>query len=387
MELLQELFVTAFVAVVCSFLIAKIVSIAMAGGDSSNASQLSKSQNDDQKITGDDGDERVMEDLRYFEKLKVEGYTSEKRVEFVQEGAQKVDGFVGGSIEAAEVEKSVNRDEVIETECRELVTISVEEGLKEEDKSSEDMLGKCEGEFQVNRHVGVELADGKGAIDEKQRGVDDNLLKENIEIESVGIESSVKKDAVEESEEIRVVGSETIEKGEEKKIEIDSDDDDWEGIERSELDHVFAKAVNLVESADKDGGSRSIGSDVQMELYGLHKVATEGPCREQPPLPLKVAARAKWNAWQRLGNMNPEVAMEQYVALVSDKVPGWMEGKSADDDKPGSSAAANPGAVASDLSTTSSHHQNITEERNPEVMLGIEKNDYIGPNVEDKVKE
>lgn len=25
--------------------------------------------------------------------------------------------------------------------------------------------------------------------------------------------------------------------------------------------------------------------------------------------------------------MDPEVAMEQYIALLSDKVPGWMEGK------------------------------------------------------------
>lgn len=35
------------------------------------------------------------------------------------------------------------------------------------------------------------------------------------------------------------------------------------------------------------------------------------------------------NSWQRLGNMNPDAAMEQYVALVSDKIPGWMEENSA----------------------------------------------------------
>lgn len=27
--------------------------------------------------------------------------------------------------------------------------------------------------------------------------------------------------------------------------------------------------------------------------------------------------------------MDPEVAREQYIALLSDKVPGWMEGKSS----------------------------------------------------------
>lgn len=38
--------------------------------------------------------------------------------------------------------------------------------------------------------------------------------------------------------------------------------------------------------------------------------------------------RCARNAWQRLGNMNQEVAMEKYIDLVSDKVPGWMEYKS-----------------------------------------------------------
>jgi len=39
--------------------------------------------------------------------------------------------------------------------------------------------------------------------------------------------------------------------------------------------------------------------------------------------------RCARNAWQRLGNMSPEAAMEQYIVLVSDRAPGWME------DKPG----------------------------------------------------
>lgn len=39
--------------------------------------------------------------------------------------------------------------------------------------------------------------------------------------------------------------------------------------------------------------------------------------------------RCARNAWQKLGNMNPEVAMEQYVSLLSDKFPGWMKDTSA----------------------------------------------------------
>lgn len=30
-------------------------------------------------------------------------------------------------------------------------------------------------------------------------------------------------------------------------------------------------------------------------------------------------------AWQKVGNMNPEVAMEQYINLLSESIPGWME--------------------------------------------------------------
>lgn len=37
--------------------------------------------------------------------------------------------------------------------------------------------------------------------------------------------------------------------------------------------------------------------------------------------------RCARNAWQKLGRMSPEVAMEQYIKLLSDRVPGWMEGK------------------------------------------------------------
>ena len=29
------------------------------------------------------------------------------------------------------------------------------------------------------------------------------------------------------------------------------------------------------------------------------------------------------NAWKQLGNMTPEVAMERYINLVSENIPGW----------------------------------------------------------------
>ncbi|KAG0453260.1 hypothetical protein HPP92_025924 [Vanilla planifolia] len=53
-------------------------------------------------------------------------------------------------------------------------------------------------------------------------------------------------------------------------------EDGWEGIERSELENLFGLASAFV------GGPRGavalgrLSSDLQMELYGLYKVATEG---------------------------------------------------------------------------------------------------------------
>jgi len=72
----------------------------------------------------------------------------------------------------------------------------------------------------------------------------------------------------------------------------DDDDDDWEGIERSELEKEFMAATEFV--ANEGDRLENVGSNVKMELYGLHKVATEGPCREPQPMALKLSARAKW---------------------------------------------------------------------------------------------
>lgn len=74
--------------------------------------------------------------------------------------------------------------------------------------------------------------------------------------------------------------------------EDDSDsDDDWEGIERSDLEKMFAMAADY---GKQDDHLQSLGSDIQMQLYGLHKVATEGPCHEAQPIALKLSARSKW---------------------------------------------------------------------------------------------
>ncbi|KAL2505843.1 Acyl-CoA-binding domain-containing protein 3 [Abeliophyllum distichum] len=86
-----------------------------------------------------------------------------------------------------------------------------------------------------------------------------------------------------------------------------------------------------------------------MQLYGLHKIAVEGPCHEPQPMALKVSARARWNAWQKLGSMNQEAAMEHYIRILSDSVPEWMQDFNADDNMQGSSHFGTPGNSGSQL--------------------------------------
>ncbi|KAI3950294.1 hypothetical protein MKX01_016942 [Papaver californicum] len=110
--------------------------------------------------------------------------------------------------------------------------------------------------------------------------------------------------------------------------EDDDDDDDWEGVESTELDEIFSAATAFVATAAADRLSQKVSNDVQLELYGLYKIATEGPCTSPQPSAIKMTARAKWNAWQKLGAMPAEDAMEKYITILSEIYPAWISGSS-----------------------------------------------------------
>jgi len=77
----------------------------------------------------------------------------------------------------------------------------------------------------------------------------------------------------------------------------------------------------------------------------------------------RYSLRCARNAWQRMGNMDPEVAMEQYIALLSDKVPGWMEGKSSGDDNADSLESGVPAALHPNRSTDPYDQHNSSKKR------------------------
>ncbi|XP_058078095.1 acyl-CoA-binding domain-containing protein 1-like isoform X2 [Magnolia sinica] len=126
-------------------------------------------------------------------------------------------------------------------------------------------------------------------------------------------------------------------------------DDDWEGVESTDLDATFSAAIAFVAAAAADRLSQKVSNEVQLQLYGLYKIATEGPCSVQQPSAIKISARAKWNAWQRLGVMSPEEAMQKYIMIVSELYPSWASGctikTDGEADEHSTSAKGMPGPV------------------------------------------
>ncbi|KAI3807990.1 hypothetical protein L1987_23930 [Smallanthus sonchifolius] len=106
-------------------------------------------------------------------------------------------------------------------------------------------------------------------------------------------------------------------------------DDDWEGVESTELDEAFSVATAFVAATAADRSSQKVSNELQLQLYGLYKIATEGPCSVPQPSALKMTARAKWNAWQKLGAMPPEEAMEKYIEIITELYPTWAAGSTS----------------------------------------------------------
>ncbi|XP_062156748.1 acyl-CoA-binding domain-containing protein 3-like [Alnus glutinosa] len=154
-------------------------------------------------------------------------------------------------------------------------------------------------------------------------------------------------------------------------------DDDWEGVERTELEKVFGAAVAFVGASYNADRVSSLGSDVKMRLYGLHKIATQGPCHEPQPMPFKLSARAKWNAWQRLGNMTSEVAMEQYITLLSRRIPELMG-----DNKQVSEELEAFRKLASNLKASPPNQPGAVDERKMETKPRVEGLDVTGFRVQ-----
>uniref|UniRef100_A0A0E0KB61 ACB domain-containing protein n=1 Tax=Oryza punctata TaxID=4537 RepID=A0A0E0KB61_ORYPU len=146
--------------------------------------------------------------------------------------------------------------------------------------------------------------------------------------------------------------------------ETDMEFGEWEGIERTEIEKRFGVAAAFASSDAGMAALSKLDSDVQLQLQGLLKVAIDGPCYDSTqPLTLRPSSRAKWAAWQKLGNMYPETAMERYMNLLSETIPGWM-GKNISGTKKHETGDDAGGSVLTMTSNTSNQHDSQGNEDN-----------------------
>eukprot|EP00891_Asterochloris_glomerata_P001118 jgi/Astpho2/1118/gw1.00020.27.1_t len=93
----------------------------------------------------------------------------------------------------------------------------------------------------------------------------------------------------------------------------------------------------------------SLTDGLKLELYGLYKQAMCGPCCSGKPAFWDRKGRAKWSAWDKLGNLSPEAAREQYVATVRRAVPEWRSQDDAEERAQRPKAGQPMGPVMSSL--------------------------------------
>lgn len=74
----------------------------------------------------------------------------------------------------------------------------------------------------------------------------------------------------------------------------------------------FRAAVNVIRNLPKNGAFQP-SREIQLKFYSYYKQATEGPCTIPKPSFWDLIAKAKWDAWMRLGSISKEEAMECYV--------------------------------------------------------------------------
>jgi acyl-CoA-binding protein len=76
----------------------------------------------------------------------------------------------------------------------------------------------------------------------------------------------------------------------------------------------FEFAVQEIRSGEAKSGDK-ISDSTKLKFYALYKQATVGKCTTSQPWAIQVVERAKWDAWNALGNMSQEMAMLKYCDL------------------------------------------------------------------------
>ena len=86
------------------------------------------------------------------------------------------------------------------------------------------------------------------------------------------------------------------------------------------VDDDFDAATSSVGSLAANG---EIDDDDLLRFYGLFKQATEGTCNIPKPPFYDIKGRAKWAAWQAVGDISSDAAKTAYIDLLTNLQPDW----------------------------------------------------------------
>lgn len=78
------------------------------------------------------------------------------------------------------------------------------------------------------------------------------------------------------------------------------------------VEDQFKAAVAVIQGLPKNGPFQP-SNEMMLKFYSYYKQATEGPCHIPKPGFWDVINRAKFDAWNKLGDMSKELAMKSYV--------------------------------------------------------------------------
>lgn len=90
--------------------------------------------------------------------------------------------------------------------------------------------------------------------------------------------------------------------------------------EINEIKENFNFAVDCIKNAqpynsNKNSGNKGPTDKERLKFYSLYKQATVGKCNTVQPWAINMVDRAKWDAWNALGNMTKIDAMLEYCNL------------------------------------------------------------------------
>lgn len=85
----------------------------------------------------------------------------------------------------------------------------------------------------------------------------------------------------------------------------------------TQLDPLFALAVDIVTSRLPKNGQPQVTSKTKLILYAQYKQATEGDVTTSRPSLLDLLGRAKWDAWKSQQGLKPSEAKSQYVESLA----------------------------------------------------------------------